>query len=88
MTDHPDTIPGLVPGHTGRGPARTDSRHRADTMRYMRFAIAIPQFYSDGEFDPAAFRAYFARVEELGYHSAWTQESVLGPSPSSRRSRR
>ena len=47
----------------------------------MRFAIAIPQFYSDGEFDPAAFRAYFARVEELGYHSAWTQESVLGPSP-------
>jgi probable F420-dependent oxidoreductase len=47
----------------------------------MRFAIAIPQFYADGEFDPAAFRAYFARVEELGYHSAWTQESVLGPSP-------
>ena len=50
-------------------------------MRDMRFAIAIPQFYADGEFDPAAFRAYFARVEELGYHSAWTQESVLGPSP-------
>ncbi len=50
-------------------------------MRCMRFAIAIPQFYSDGEFDPAAFRAYFARVEELGYHSAWTQESVLGSSP-------
>jgi probable F420-dependent oxidoreductase len=46
----------------------------------MRFAIAIPQFYSDGEFDPAAFRAYFARVEELGFDSAWTQESVLGPS--------
>jgi probable F420-dependent oxidoreductase len=50
-------------------------------MRCMRFAIAIPQFYADGEFDPAAFRAYFTRVEELGYHSAWTQESVLGPSP-------
>jgi probable F420-dependent oxidoreductase len=46
----------------------------------MRFAIAIPQFYRDGEFDPAAFRAYFARVEELGYDSAWAQESVLGPS--------
>src|ERR1039458_7585002 len=51
------------------------------TLPGMRFAIAIPQFYADGEFDPAAFRAYFARVEELGYHSAWTQESVLGPSP-------
>jgi probable F420-dependent oxidoreductase len=49
-------------------------------MRRMRFAIAIPQFYADGEFDPAAFRAYFTRAEELGFDSAWTQESVLGPS--------
>jgi probable F420-dependent oxidoreductase len=47
----------------------------------MRFAISIPQFYADGEFDPAAFRAYFARAEELGYDSAWTQESVLGGAP-------
>jgi probable F420-dependent oxidoreductase len=45
----------------------------------MRFAISIPQFYSDGSFDPAAFRAYFARAEDLGFHSAWTQEQVLGP---------
>ena len=47
----------------------------------MKYAIAIPQFYADGEFDPAAFRAYFARAEELGFHSAWTQESVLGAGP-------
>jgi probable F420-dependent oxidoreductase len=47
----------------------------------MRFAIAIPQFYSDGEFDPAAFRAYLTRAEELGFHSAWTQEQVLGAWP-------
>jgi probable F420-dependent oxidoreductase len=47
----------------------------------VKFAIAIPQFFSDGEFDPAAFRAYFARAEELGYHSAWAQENTLGPSP-------
>ena len=46
----------------------------------MRFAIAIPQFYGDGEFDPGAFRRYLARAEELGYHSAWAQEQVLGPS--------
>jgi probable F420-dependent oxidoreductase len=46
----------------------------------MRFAISIPQFYADGEFDPAAFRAYFARAEELGFESAWAQETVLGPS--------
>jgi probable F420-dependent oxidoreductase len=43
----------------------------------MKFAIAIPQFYSDGEFDPAAFRAYFERAEELGFHSAWAQEGIL-----------
>ncbi len=47
----------------------------------MRFAIAVPQFYSDGEFDPAAFRAYFARAEELGFDSAWAQEQVLGAQP-------
>jgi probable F420-dependent oxidoreductase len=50
-------------------------------MRAMRFAISIPQFFADGEFDPAAFRSYFARVEELGYESAWAQESVLSAAP-------
>jgi probable F420-dependent oxidoreductase len=44
----------------------------------MRFAIAIPQFYADGEFDPAAFQAYLGRAEELGFDSAWTQEQLLG----------
>jgi probable F420-dependent oxidoreductase len=50
-------------------------------MRAMRFAISIPQIYADGEFDPVAFRAYCERVEELGFDSGWTQESVLGASP-------
>ncbi|HEY6791062.1 MAG TPA: LLM class flavin-dependent oxidoreductase [Trebonia sp.] len=44
----------------------------------MDFAIAIPQYYADGEFDPGAFREYFARAEELGYHGAWAQEAALG----------
>jgi probable F420-dependent oxidoreductase len=47
----------------------------------MRFAISIPQFYSDGEFDPASFRSYFRRVEELGFDSAWAQEHTLGSGP-------
>jgi probable F420-dependent oxidoreductase len=46
----------------------------------MKFAIAIPQFYADGEFDPEAFRGYLARAEELGFDSAWTQEGMLGAS--------
>lgn len=47
----------------------------------MDFAIAIPQYHADGEFDPGAFREYFARAEELGYHGAWAQESALGTGP-------
>jgi probable F420-dependent oxidoreductase len=47
----------------------------------MKFAIAIPQFYADGEFDPAAFREYLVRAEDLGFESAWTQESTLGVGP-------
>ncbi len=48
----------------------------------MRFAISIPQHVPDGAFDPAAFRAYLMRAEGLGFHSAWTQESVFGSAPS------
>jgi probable F420-dependent oxidoreductase len=47
----------------------------------MKFAIAIPQFYADGEFDPAAFREYLTRAEELGFESAWTQEGTLNVGP-------
>ncbi len=47
----------------------------------MKFAIAIPQFYADGEFDPEAFREYLARAEELGFDSAWTQEGTLNAGP-------
>src|SRR5260221_6645622 len=47
----------------------------------MRFAIAIPQFYADGEFDPEAFGAYLVRAGELGFHSAWAQEQTLGSWP-------
>ena len=47
----------------------------------MRLAVSIPQFVADGTFDPSAFRAYLARAEALGFHSAWTQEQVLGSMP-------
>ncbi|ROS39334.1 LLM class flavin-dependent oxidoreductase [Amycolatopsis thermoflava] len=47
----------------------------------MRFAISIPQFVADGTFDPAAFRSYVRRAEELGFESGWTQEQVLGTAP-------
>jgi probable F420-dependent oxidoreductase len=65
-------------------PRRADGVNRR-ARRYdagMRFAVAIPQFYASGAFEPAAFGSYFSRVEELGvYDSAWAQESTLGPGP-------
>ena len=62
-------------------PALIPLARAEDTLPGMKFAIAIPQFYADGEFDPGAFRAYFARAEELGFDSAWTQEGMLGSGP-------
>ncbi|MBV8220482.1 MAG: LLM class flavin-dependent oxidoreductase, partial [Solirubrobacterales bacterium] len=45
----------------------------------MRFAISIPQYARDSQFDDGAFRSHLRRVEELGrFESAWVQEQVLG----------
>ncbi len=45
----------------------------------MRFAISIPQYARDSQFDDGAFRAHLSRVEELGlFESAWVQEQVIG----------
>jgi probable F420-dependent oxidoreductase len=47
----------------------------------MRFAVSIPQLVADGTFDPASLRDYLSRAESFGFHSAWTQEHLLGPAP-------
>ncbi|HYZ55571.1 MAG TPA: LLM class flavin-dependent oxidoreductase [Streptosporangiaceae bacterium] len=47
----------------------------------MRFAISIPQDFTDDSFDHDAFAAYLARAEELGFESAWTMEQVMGRVP-------
>jgi len=47
----------------------------------MHFAISIPQHTPDGTFDPAKLRDYLTRAEALGFHSAWTQEAVIGFPP-------
>ncbi len=45
----------------------------------MRFAISIPQYARDSQFDDPTFRAFLRRVEELGlFESAWVQEQVIG----------
>lgn len=47
----------------------------------MRFALSLPQLVPDGTFDAARLRDYLTRAESLGFHSAWTQEAVLGSAP-------
>jgi probable F420-dependent oxidoreductase len=59
----------------------SSGRDGDNAARPLRFGIAIPQFYSDGSFDPAAFRGYLTRAEELGFESGWTQEQVLSAKP-------
>jgi len=44
----------------------------------MDFAISIPQYVGDDGFDAAGFRAHLTRAEQLGFHSGWVQEQVLG----------
>ncbi|TDD32176.1 TIGR03619 family F420-dependent LLM class oxidoreductase [Nonomuraea terrae] len=51
------------------------------TDAITRFAVSLPQQVADGTFDPGEFRAYLTRVEELGFHSAWTREGTLSPVP-------
>ncbi len=45
----------------------------------MRFAISIPQYARDSQFDDQAFRGHLGRVEELGlFEGVWAQEQVIG----------
>jgi probable F420-dependent oxidoreductase len=44
----------------------------------VQFAISIPQYAENGEFDPDRFRAHLQRAEELDFESGWTQEQILG----------
>ncbi len=65
----------------GLGAAGARSSACCVTVTQMRFAISIPQYAGDDGFDERGFRAYLSRAEELGFHSAWTQEQVLGTAP-------
>lgn len=47
----------------------------------MEFAISFPQYVGDTGFDDAGFRKHLGRAEQLGFHSAWAQEQILGPAP-------
>ena len=48
------------------------------TGNQVRFAIAIPQIFSQPRVDTATLQSFLTRAEALGYHSAWVQEQILG----------
>lgn len=43
--------------------------------------IALPQTLLDDPFEPARMRRWLSRAEDLGYHSVWGIEQVLGRTP-------
>ena len=43
--------------------------------------IAVPQVFPDGTVDMAVVRDFVVRAEELGYHSLWVEEQIVGRSP-------
>ena len=43
--------------------------------------IAIPQAFAEGEVDLQLARSFAGRAEELGYHSLWVAEQILGATP-------
>ena len=44
-------------------------------------AIAVPQTFPDGDIDLGMVRSYATRAEELGYHSLWVAEQLVGSTP-------
>ncbi|MDP6072435.1 MAG: LLM class flavin-dependent oxidoreductase [SAR202 cluster bacterium] len=44
-------------------------------------AIAVPQAFAEGEVDLDLVRSFAHRAEELGYHSLWVAEQILGTTP-------
>ena len=47
----------------------------------MKFAIAIPQFYADGEFDPAAFRGLLRASRGARLRQRLDAGAGAGPAP-------
>ncbi len=47
----------------------------------MPLGIAAPQTFPDGEVDLDLIRRYATRAEELGYHSLWVVEQLIGSTP-------
>ena len=44
-------------------------------------AIAVPQTFTDGDIDLGMIRSYASRAEQLGYHSLWVAEQLVGSTP-------
>lgn len=48
----------------------------------VELGIAIPQTFPGRTMDIRFIRQHLQRAEALGFHSAWTVESILGSIPS------
>ncbi|HET9489530.1 MAG TPA: LLM class flavin-dependent oxidoreductase [Methylomirabilota bacterium] len=48
----------------------------------VQLAVAIPQTFLTGSVDRRGIRAFLTRAEQLGVHSAWVVEQIVGTIPS------
>ena len=53
---------------------------RSDSLE-VPLGIAAPQTFPDGEVDLDLIQRYATRAEELGYHSLWVVEQLIGSTP-------
>ena len=47
----------------------------------VRWGIAVPQVFLDGLVDMSLISRWAQRAEQLGYHSLWVQEQIVGDVP-------
>lgn len=47
----------------------------------VRWGIAVPQVFFDEPVDMSLIQQWARRAEDLGYHSLWVQESIVGDVP-------
>ena len=47
----------------------------------IQYGVAVPQMFHEGPVDMGLVRTFADRAEELGYHSLWVQEQIIGATP-------
>jgi probable F420-dependent oxidoreductase len=61
---------------------RSIDRNEVSVNANIKLAVAIPQTFLSGQVDRAGLRTFLTRAEQLGFHSVWVVEQIIGKLPS------